>query len=304
MSSLPPQPSTDDLAAAIREGRPLRPNASYRVMIGDEQLNFVPAVFDDPVPLGRQFISAIGGKPVEEFAAVAVLANGDFEDIRLDEGYDLRGRGAEKVLVFRTDRSFKFKIDQRNLEWPRASISGFVLRKLAELPTNYSLWLEVRGGHDRKILDTDLIRLDEPGVERFITLIDQTTEGREALPSMDRAYLESHAYAFEVVADGSEIGVILKGFPLPTGKFNQDVADVLILLPSGYPDCAPDMFYVSPQLVIKASGHLPRKADVSHKFGGRTWQRWSRHNPQWRAGIDGLQTMIARVRAALDGARS
>ena len=304
MVSPPPDQNIDDLADAVREGRPLRPDASYRVMIGDEQLNFVASIFEDPMPLGRQFISVIGGRPAEEYAVVAILQNGDFEDIRLDEGYDLRGRGAEKVLVFRTDRAFRFKIDQRNLEWPRACISGFILRKLAELPANYSLWLEVRGGHDRKIVDTDLIRLDEPGVERFITLIDQTTEGREVLPSMDRAYLESHAYAFEVVVDGSQVGVILKDFPLPVGKYDRDTADVLILLPGGYPDCAPDMFYVSPKLVIKATGRAPRKADVDHAFGGRTWQRWSRHNSQWRSGVDGLQTMIARVRAAIAGAQS
>lgn len=304
MSSPPPDHNVDDLAEAVREGRPLRPEAKYRVLIGDEQLNFTAAIFDDPMPLGRQFISAVGGRPPEEYAVVAFMQNGDFEDIRLDETYDLRGRGAEKVLVFRTDRAFKFKIDQRNLEWPRALISGFILRKLAELPANYSLWLEVLGGHDRKILDADIVRLDEPGVERFVTLIDQTTEGRDALPSADRAYLESHAYAFEVVVDGSQVGVVLKDFPLPPGKFVQDTADVLILLPGGYPDCAPDMFYLSPKLVIKATGQQPRKADVDHAFGGRTWQRWSRHNPQWRSGMDGLQTMIARVRAAIAGAQS
>ena len=89
-------------------------------------------------------IEATGAKPVDEHAVVAILNNGDFEDIRLDEPYDLSARGAEKVLVFRTDRSFKFKIDDRNLEWPRACISGFVLKKIAALPVGHTLWLEIR----------------------------------------------------------------------------------------------------------------------------------------------------------------
>ena len=142
----------------------------FRVQIGDEGLNFKARRFHDPVVLGRQMIEATGAKPVDEHAVVAILNNGDFEDIRLDEPYNLSARGAEKVLVFRTDRSFKFKIDDRDLEWPRACISGFVLKKIAALPVGHTLWLEIRGGQDREIADHDLIRLDEPGVEKFFSL--------------------------------------------------------------------------------------------------------------------------------------
>lgn len=294
----------DDLAEAVRAGRPLRPGSRFRVLIGDEALNFTPTIFDDPKPLGRQFIERASDGPVDEYATVAVLENGDFEDIRLDEGYDLRGRGAEKVLVFRTDRSFKFKIDDRDLEWPRACISGFVLKKIAELPDNYNLWLEVRGGHDRKVLDAGLFNLDEPGVERFISLIDETTEGREILPSSDRAFLEDRNILFEVVTEGSTVGVILKSLALPEGKYDHAETDVLILLPGGYPDCAPDMFYTCPQVKLVSTGRAPAAANVDHAFRGRVWQRWSRHNNAWRPGIDGLQTMVARVRSAIEGARS
>ena len=70
----------------------------FPVFIADEGLNFKKHVFDDPKVLGRQLIEAAGGHPVDEHVAIAILPNGDFEDIRLDESYDLRGRGAEKVL--------------------------------------------------------------------------------------------------------------------------------------------------------------------------------------------------------------
>ena len=304
MSNASQTPEIDDLAEAVRQGRPLHPGSRFRVLISDETLKFSPTVFDDPKVLGRQLIEAAGGHPVDEHAAIAILPNGDFEDIRLDESYDLRGRGAEKVLVVRTDRSFKFKIDDRDLEWPRACISGFVLKKLAKLVENYSLWQEVRGGQDRKIADTDIINLDEPGVERFISLIDQTTEGREVLPSADRAYLADGGFAFEIVTETNQTGIILKDLTLPADKYDQPTANVLILLPGGYPDCAPDMFYTSPQLTLAATGAVPKAADVQQVFVGRTWQRWSRHNNAWRPGIDGLRTMVARVLTALEEARS
>ena len=275
----------------------------FPVLIADEDLNFKKHIFDDPKVLGRQLIEAAGGRPVDEHVAIAILPNGDFEDIRLDESYDLRGRGVEKVLVARSDRSFKFKIDDADLEWPRACISGFVLRKLAKLPPNYNLWQEIQGQHDKKITDTDVINLADAGVERFVSLIDQTTEG-DALPSKDQTYLSAHGYAFEVVTEGGNTGIILKDVPLPEGKFNHVAADILILLPKGYPDCPPDMFYVSPKLTLVGTGQVPKACTVEHRFGGRVWQRWSRHNNAWRPGVDGLQTMVARVQTALTEARA
>ncbi|CTQ63516.1 multiubiquitin domain-containing protein [Roseibium album] len=275
----------------------------FPVLIADESLKFNKCVFDDPKVLGRQLIEAAGGRPVDEHVAIAILPNGDFEDIRLDESYDLRGRGAEKVLVARSDRSFKFKIDDADLEWPQACISGFVLRKLAKLSANYNLWQEIPGQHDKKITDTDVINLADAGVERFVSLIDQTTEG-DAIPSKDQTYLTGRGYGFDVIAEGGNTGIILKSVKLPFGKFNCEIADVLILLPNGYPDCPPDMFYVSPKLSLAGTGQVPKACTVEHHFGGRVWQRWSRHNNAWRPGIDGLHTMVARVRTALVEARA
>lgn len=273
----------------------------FPVFIADEGLNFKKHVFDDPKVLGRQLIEAADGHPIDEHVAIAILPNGDFEDIRLDESYDLRCRGAEKVLVARTDRVFKFKIDDKDIEWPRACISGFVLRKLADLPENYNLWQEIPGQQDRKIADSDVINLDAKGVERFISLIDQTTEG-DTLPSFDQTFLVDHGYQFEVVQEGRETGIILKSLELPEGKFNVEAADILVLLPAGYPDCAPDMFYASPHLTL-ANGQVPKACTVQHTFAGRVWQRWSRHNNAWRPGIDGLRTMVARIKTALAEAR-
>lgn len=294
----------NDLTGAANDGRPLTPDARFQVLIANEALDFQSHIFDDPMPLGRQFIEATGGVPVYEYTATAILPSGDFEDIRLDEPYDLRGRGAERVLVTRTDRKFLFKIDDKDLEWPKRFISGIVVKKLAALAPNYALWLDVPGGHDQKINDADLIDLGKPGVERFISIIDQTTEGRELIPSGDRAFLESRDLSFEVVNNGGTIGVVLKGYSLPEGKYDQDVADVLIILPPGYPDTPPDMFYTSPRIKLSASGQEARATSVNHDFDGRVWQRWSRHCTSWRPGVDGLQTMVARVWVALEEARS
>ena len=103
---------------------------------------------------------------------------------------------------------------------------------------------------------------------------------------------------FDVVEGGGQRGVILRGFALPEGKFTVASTDVLILLPPGYPDAPPDMFYCLPWLTLAATRQEPRATQARLAFNGQTWQRWSRHNSEWRPGIDGLHTMVKRAERA------
>lgn len=150
----------------------------YRVRIGNDQLEYRPAVIEDPVPTGRQILNIARARPVEDHLVFQMLKNGLLEELRLDETTDLRKRGVESFLIFRNDRSFRFELDGRRFEWGAVFISGLTLKTLAEVdPATHGVWLEVRGADDRPIDDTDLIDLSENGVERFFTGIVQTTEG-------------------------------------------------------------------------------------------------------------------------------
>ena len=122
------------------------------------------------------------------------------------------------------------------------------------------------------------------------------------LPTKDHRYLEERGLAFDEIVEGGQRGVVLCEFSLPQAQFNTKTADILIILPSGYPDVPPDMFFTIPWLRLESSGNYPRKADSFLDFGGRKWQRWSRHNNEWRQGTDGIWTMIKRVDAALQRA--
>lgn len=122
------------------------------------------------------------------------------------------------------------------------------------------------------------------------------------LPDADREYLTAKNIRFEEVEQGGKKGVILRARPLPTGRFDAHLVDVLILLPRGYPDVSPDMFYLLPWVKLVPAGRYPNKADQPLDFAGQKWQRWSRHNNEWRPGIDGIWTMIKRVEHALENA--
>lgn len=159
----------DDLGDALREGRALRPARGYRFLLAQGDLNFVPHVVGDPVPLGRQLLEAAALDPHDGFSLFAILPAGEFEDVRLNEPFDLRERGAERFIAFLTDRDFKLTLNEDELRWGKPAISGAILYGLAKSGDGEGVFLEVPGGEDRLIEPDELIDLTRPGVERFIT---------------------------------------------------------------------------------------------------------------------------------------
>jgi hypothetical protein len=159
----------DDLGDALREGRALRPARGYRFLLAQGDLNFQSRQVSDPVPLGRQLLNAAALDPREGYSLVAILPSGDFEDVRLDEPFDLRERGAERFVAFLTDRDFKLTLNDDELRWGKPVISGTVLYGLAKPGDGEGVFLEVPGGEDRLIEPGELIDLTQPGIERFIT---------------------------------------------------------------------------------------------------------------------------------------
>lgn len=268
----------------------------------DIQVDGETLTFHDPIVTAEQILQAKKLFPTDEHLIFQLLTNGQLEELRLDEQADLRDPGREQFITFKSDRSFRFTLDGRRFEWGIPLITGLQLKRLAGVdPKGYGVWLAQRVGDDRLIADTEKVDLTGEGVERFFTGIDTTTEGAGAiLPPEDRDYLVSQGIAFEEHSEAGFKAVVLKARSLPAGRFDADQADILILLPPGYPDCAPDMFYLLPWVRLASTLRYPNAADQSHQFAGNRWQRWSRHNTAWRPGIDGVWTMLRRIERALE----
>ena len=89
------------------------------------------------------------------------------------------------------------------------------------------------------------------------------------LPAADRAYLAEKGIAYEEKQDGAVKGVILKGRRLPDGRFDSAAADILIQLPPGYPDVAPDIFDGATNAIVY---YLPGTTGWGETLGGRPAQ--------------------------------
>lgn len=192
-------PDIDDVGDAIREGRALREAGAYRIRFGLDGLNFRNIIVPDPVPTGRQILASAGLDHRTDYILYAYLDTGDFEDVRLDETFDLRGKGAERFIAFKSDRDFKFSLNDRQLAWGYANMLGSVLYDLAETSPDDAVFLEVRGGEDLLIEPDDRINLDAPGIERFITAPRPQTGYIILVNSVEESVPDKHVTFEQVV---------------------------------------------------------------------------------------------------------
>ena len=201
-----------------------------------------------------------------------------------------------------TGPDYKVQVDKDFVEIPTSHPTGrelleFAGKKPAE---HWAIYLKVKGAQPKRIGLDDKIDLAQPGVERFVTLPLDQTEGfggrrQFALPAEDLEWLDNTSGRYELVAETGVLRVVLYDFPIPRG-YRLRQADVNVRIESGYPDTQIDMVYVHPTLE-RADGR--RIAAVANdRFDGKLWQRWSRHrtpaNP-WRPGVDNLATHFGLV---------
>jgi hypothetical protein len=201
---------------------------------------------------------------------------------------------------------YKVQIDKNVYETTDPTPTGRELLKLAGKvpPDQYALYEKAKSGQPRRIGLDERVDLREPGIERFVTLpLDQTeglgTRRDFSLPSDDSTWLDQTALNYELVTESGILRVIIYDFPIPSG-YNTDKVAVNVRIDAGYPDVQIDMVYFYPPLA-KTNGH-PIAATCPDAFDGKTWQRWSRHrtpaNP-WRPGIDNLSTHFALIESWL-----
>ncbi len=123
------------------------------------------------------------------------------------------------------------------------------------------------------------------------------------LSERDTQHLDELGQAYSVYQQGAITLLVLEAYELPPG-YQSAAVDVLIEIPSTYPDGALDMWWTFPYVVF-ASGQVPVNTDVRQPYPGyapdpaRVWQRWSRH-PQWRAGTDDLRSFLRAMRTTLE----
>lgn len=176
-----------------------------------------------------------------------------------------------------------------------------ILTLVGKTPDKFILRQRTKSGVHPVGPDDNVSFLD-PGVERFMTIPKEVTEGEGpqvrrqfTLLEGDAAYLNGCGLRWEALVEGGLQAIVIYGFPLP-GGYNVSAADVHVRFNSGYPDTQLDMAYFSPALA-RADGRGINNLSMT-TLDSRQWQQWSRHRTPtsaWRPGIDDLSTHMALV---------
>ncbi|MFV5516975.1 E2/UBC family protein [Acinetobacter gerneri] len=174
-------------------------------------LNFKNGTIDDHSPIGSQFLRSIGYSPKDDVLLYQLLKQHGMEEISLEENIDF-DKG-DKFFIVEGDRSFKFKINGFNYEWPESQITLKHLHSFTSI-TDKSFFLSRQTEEDLLITDEIVVNLDRSGIEDIYTkLVKQYFElnvnGTKI--KVDKAQIiVSEALALAGIQDGHNYQMFLK----------------------------------------------------------------------------------------------
>lgn len=193
-------------------------------------------------------------------------------------------------------KRYRFRVDKAHFESAKPVLTGReILAFAGKTPESHLLSKKIAGGSPAQVGPDEEVDLRTKGVERFMTVPREATEGRDLrrqfkLPAEDMEFLSSRGEDWECILDGSTQWVILMNFQVPDGYNHQYVRAAIRIVP-GYPDAPLDMVYFNPALARADGRPIGALSDTS--IAGEVFQQWSRHRngaSAWRPGEDGLAT--------------
>ena len=138
---------------------------------------------------------------------------------------------------------YKIQIDKDIYSVDHPLLTGRELLDVAKKTPveQFAIYLKVADGQPRRIGLDEKLDLRQPGVDCFLTLPLDQTEGLTGrydfnVPEVDREWLKNTGLRYELVSDNGVLRVVLYGFPLPNGYDRRQV-DVNVRIDPGYPDC-------------------------------------------------------------------
>src|ERR1700730_14429135 len=188
-------------------------------------------------------------------------------------------------------KKYRIRIDKHQYTVHVSEMTGREILVLAgKTPEKFLLRQKFEGSVE-EIGPDKVVSFLGPGVERFMTIPNEVTEGEPApqrlqfmlLPA-DFGFLNSLGLRWEAIVEGDVKAIIIYQWSLPAG-YSVDFADVHFRLTNGYPDAQIDMAYFAPALGRMDGRGINGLSML--QFDGRQWQQWSRHrtpNSQWRIG--------------------
>jgi hypothetical protein len=151
----------DDNVGGQAERRP-GPDGKFFTTVNDAVVKF-----SDAAPKGERILDKAGLKPVSDYVLIQLMRKST-RSIGLDETVDLTTEGTEAFRAFKSDRIFRFTLNDHGFEWGVAKITEPELRAIGHVRDDEILVLE-RDGHDLDLGPGDVLDLGQGGTEHLHT---------------------------------------------------------------------------------------------------------------------------------------
>ena len=179
--------------------------------------------------------------------------------------------------------TIEIEIDDKEYEVRKTTMTGRELRELAQIPSGYRLFQEVKG-EDKLISDEDAVRLKDE--DEFYSLpVGQVGGPLQARLEREIAALQDEFPGLYLDEENGQQHVHLPGLPLASSTWNDTRVEIFLNLPPGFPAVAVPGFEADGQLRLR-TGAQPAGSGFQ-PFHGRSWLHfcWNATNfdGSWRS---------------------
>lgn len=137
------------------------------VFVANENLEFAKVAISDTTPSSRHVLSAQSLSPHSDYSVIQLLSDGNTEELGLEEPVKFEGDDTPKLIIVKSDRNFRFILNERSMTWALPEISEKALRILGSIPANHIIRLEREDEPDEILSKGDITKLKEKGTEVF-----------------------------------------------------------------------------------------------------------------------------------------
>jgi hypothetical protein len=130
-------------------------------------VNDIPVKFSDAQQKGERILDKASFKPADDFVLIQLMRRGT-RSIGLDEVVDLSAAGTEAFRAFKSDRIFRFTLNEHGFEWGASTISEAELHAIGHVGAEEAIILD-RDGHEVEIKPGEVLDLGEAGTEHLHT---------------------------------------------------------------------------------------------------------------------------------------
>ena len=183
-------------------------------------VNDVVVKFSLATPKGEHILDKAGFSPAGDYVLIQLMAHSS-RSVGLDETVDLAAQGTEAFRAFKSDRIFRFTLNEHGFEWGSAHISEPELRLIGHVHGDEVIVLE-RDGHDVDLAPDEVLDLGAPGTEHLRTekkliTVFYENESREiargtyTTEQLKEMFGVQHGYVLEVINEQGHLTPLKPG---------------------------------------------------------------------------------------------